>query len=215
MIPEEFEKSAMNRKDKLEILRLQKKIVQLEDDKIELEETLRRKTEFYSNSCAKSNCPPIQSLVDDLRKENSDLHQGMKEILVSLQECDCRSDVNIECPSLEKLCNVLECRSISLDSAACISMKAELDIVRGFNDHLRGEVKRLRRESLNLLNFCTKEISGFEFGDCDNVDDLEKYPDEEMISLMANNPIMANCFNLCSIEDQRAKTTQEADGQTF
>jgi len=81
-------------------------------------------------------------------------HQGMKEILVSLQEWDCRSGVNIEFPSLGKVCNVLECRSISLDSAACISMKAELDIVRGFKDQrIKGRVGTKRRnEKQNHLD---------------------------------------------------------------
>ena len=146
------------RNDKLQILRLQQQIVKLEDDKISVEEEMRKLRSSTSYDGASKATAELNSKIFLLETENEDLRQGMKEILIGLQESDSRSDVTVECPSLERLCQLLESRSISESLANVIALKAELDLLRGFNQLLRAELKRVRCEHLTVLSLYTEDV---------------------------------------------------------
>ncbi|XP_074600595.1 uncharacterized protein LOC141854706 [Brevipalpus obovatus] len=94
----------------------------------------------------------------ELEDENKQLQLGMKEILMSLRESDTHTDVIIDCPSLERLVSLLESRSLNIDLTNAIALKAELDILRGHNQQLRMELKRLRQQHLKLISDYSNEI---------------------------------------------------------
>lgn len=154
----ERKEDSSSRSDKLQILRLQQQIVRLEDQKISIEEESRKLRSHSSHDESSNQVKQLNSRIFLLEKENADLKQGMKEILIGLQESDSRSDVTVECPSLERVCQLFESRSISESLANVISLKAELDLLRGYNEQLRTELKRVRCEHLNVLSLYTEDV---------------------------------------------------------
>lgn len=158
------------RSDKMRILKLQQQLVKLEDDKISLEEEMRHLRKSCTTTGLDDMVSEFKSRIFLLETENADLRQGMKEILMGVQESDGRSDVSVECPSLERVCQLLESRSISDSLANVIALKAELDLMRGFNQQLRTELKRVRCEHLNILSLYTEDVliqSGHDVEDLD------------------------------------------------
>ena len=150
-----------NQIDQLKILQLQQQLVKLEDEKISLMHELHQ----YQSTRSKDNRNITLDEKDDrnekielLEKENGELRLGMKEILVGLRESDGQSDIIIDCPSLERVCQFLESRAISADLQNVIALKAELDLLRGQNDQLRSDTKQLRSDRLRLMAFCTEYI---------------------------------------------------------
>ncbi|XP_015791749.1 centrosomal protein of 290 kDa-like [Tetranychus urticae] len=153
--------------DRLKILRLQQTIIKLEDEKIALQEKLRSMRSMSPKPGTQVNVNDKKSdeerskmitHLETLQDENRELQMGMKEILLGLRESDSQSDVVIDCPSLERLVNLLEGRSLSADLTNVIALKAELDLLRGHNEQLRMELKCLRHEHLKLIGEYANEI---------------------------------------------------------
>ncbi|RWS14830.1 centrosomal protein of 290 kDa-like protein [Dinothrombium tinctorium] len=150
-------KNRRNLNDKLKILQLQKAIVKLEDEKISATEELRQLKSHLTGNGKSKNASLLQHL-EQLKDENKQLELGMKEILMGIRESDAKSDVVIECPSLERLCQLLESRSLSSKLTNVIALKAELDLLRGHNQQLRMELKRIRAEHLKLIKIYTNDV---------------------------------------------------------
>lgn len=151
------------RQDKLEILKLQQQLIQLEEDKINLQEKVRvlaRAPIDETISLLPEKAQENEIQLTELKEENEALQLGMKEILLALQRSDSKVDTVLDCPTLERLCQVLESRTVSPSLAPVIALKAELDLVRGNNEQLREELKRIRQEHLSLLAIYTEEILG-------------------------------------------------------
>lgn len=105
-----------------------------------------------------------------LEQENSLLELAMKEILLSIKTSDSSCNtIMINCPSLERLCQIIESRylndmgkasrynsyqSSSSDLFQMITLKAELDLIRGQNDQLRKQIKLLHADNLHLVDKC-------------------------------------------------------------
>lgn len=107
-----------------------------------------------------------------VESENELLELAMKEILLSIRWTDSQCHtILIDCPSLERLCQIIEARYLSspderngtdrqsdskvLDRGHLFQMiilKSELDLLRGQNEQLRAEIKSLRREHLISLS---------------------------------------------------------------
>ena len=111
----------------------------------------------------------LQMHMSSVQKENLELQLGMKEILDGLRAGDTTADLVIECPSLERLCLLLENRLIypalgfgddsnSVDLSKVILLKSELDFVRGQNEQLRTELKTLRADFLAVIDEYTNDI---------------------------------------------------------
>lgn len=111
----------------------------------------------------------VQSHMASVQKENLELQLGMKEILDGLKAGDTTADLVIECPSLERLCLLLENRLIypalgyaddssTVDLSKVILLKSELDFVRGQNEQLRTELKTLRGDFLAVIDEYTNDI---------------------------------------------------------
>lgn len=154
--------SKSSQMDQLKILKLQQLLVKLEDEKIALMQEVRRFKSRDPKHHENIPSPDTNVRMELLEKENDELRLGMKEILVGLRESDGRSDIIIDCPSLERVCQYLESRSVSVDLQNVIVLKAELDLLRGHNDQLRTDIKRLRSDRLRLMAFCTEYILGQE-----------------------------------------------------
>ena len=120
-----------------------------------------------------------QNRLRQLENENQLLELAMKEILLSIKWSDSRcSTILIDCPSLERLCQLIEARFLAssreridqlgttssgppvgdhLDWAAgdmfqVVVMKSELDLLRGQNEQLRADLKMQRQEYQELLD---------------------------------------------------------------
>ena len=168
--------------DKLKILKLQKDVIRLDAEKLRLyEELLSYKlsgdparpkkqadllesdlTEITKQS-EKDDLNDIKQLqklnsLQELENENRELQLAMKEILIGLKESDSKSDVIIDCPSLERLCQFFESRSINSSLANVIALKAELDILRGHNEELRMTNKRLRNDIFKIFENYSKQL---------------------------------------------------------
>lgn len=108
----------------------------------------------------------LETRIEQLKDENELLELAMKEILLSIKHSDSKcSTILIDCPSLERLCQLIEAKFITyseehFDSTGSqtseqsvkkqqersnmfqlIVLKSELDLVRGQNEQLRGEAK--------------------------------------------------------------------------
>lgn len=166
--------------EKVKMLRLQQTIVRLEDEKIALQEELRQMKMIIRNDTTGSSLTMNDRMMtlplDDEKKqviqhmkqlenENKQLQLGMKEILTGLRESDSQSDVIIDCPSLERLVQLLESRSLSVDLTNVIALKAELDLLRGHNQQIRMELKRLRQQHLKLISDYSNEILNKKFNE--------------------------------------------------
>lgn len=152
-----------SRQDKLEILKLQQQLIRLEEEKIDLQEKVRilaRAPIDETIDLIPSKTKEDEVQLQELKEQNEALQLGMKEILLALQRSDSNSDTVLDCPTLERLCQVLESRTVSPSLAPMIALKAELDLVRGNNEQLREELKRIRQEHLSLLAIYTEEILG-------------------------------------------------------
>ena len=101
----------------------------------------------------------------------------MKEILNGIKETDSKSAVIIECPSLERLCQQLESRSVSGDLTNIIVLKAELDLIRGHNDQLRMELKQMRNDHLTLIDEYTRNILESHSIDEEQIDSIQEQVD--------------------------------------
>lgn len=150
----------LSRKDKIKFLEMQQQLVKLEEEKIALSEQLR--LNFGKSTTDKEfEYQEINKLKNQLKTvedENSELQLGMKEILNGIRESDSKSDVIIECPSLERVCQILESRSLSRDLSNIIVLKAELDLVRGHNEQLRTEMRKLRNDYLKVISQYTQDL---------------------------------------------------------
>lgn len=163
--------------DKLKILKLQKEIIKLDAEKLKLyEENLAFKLggnlgkvnilndlNRNENLIIKEkdeNLKDLQKLnnLKELENENRELQLAMKEILMNLKESDSKSDVVIDCPALERLCQFFESRSINSNLANVIALKAELDLLRGMNDELRIANKRLRNDIFKIFENYSKQL---------------------------------------------------------
>ncbi|KAF7491981.1 hypothetical protein SSS_06762 [Sarcoptes scabiei] len=103
--------------------------------------------------------------LESVCNENLELQIGMKEILDQLRISVATSDLVLECPSLERVCCLLENRSISnlnsesgSDITQRILLKSELDYVRGQNEHLRIELKNLQSDFLSVIEEFTEDM---------------------------------------------------------
>lgn len=117
----------------------------------------------------------LQSRLRQLKNENELLELAMKEILLSLKWSDGQcSTILIDCPSLERLCQLIEARFIatttslgltgmqtpapsvygsgSSESFQWIVLKSELDLLRGQNEQLRAAIKNQRRDYCEFLS---------------------------------------------------------------
>lgn len=134
----------------------------------------------------------LQYRLRQLESENQLLELAMKEILLSIRWSDSQcSTILIDCPSLERLCQLIEARFITSQSMGLgghhasvapgepsrglqsnntnvvgeliqfITVKAELDILRGQNEQLRVDLKTQRREYHELMqNMSERRPSG-------------------------------------------------------
>lgn len=109
----------------------------------------------------------LKSHLETAQKENLELQMGMKEILDGLRSGDTASDLIIECPSLERVCVLLENRLIYpglestsdvVDLSKVVLLKSELDFVRGQNEQLRTELKQIRGDFLSVIDEYTNDI---------------------------------------------------------
>lgn len=128
----------------------------------------------------------LQKRLKQLESENELLELAMKEILLSIKWSDAQcSTILIDCPSLERLCQLIEARFLAkalvggvpggaLDHQATsgdgptttssnnnhlfqlIVLKSELDLLRGQNEELRADVKVHRREFQELLRLSAR-----------------------------------------------------------
>lgn len=148
------------KKDKIKLLEMQKQLLKLEDEKIGLSEKLRiNYTKAMANKEQEyQEINKLKSRLKEVKTENSELQLGMKEILNGIRESDSKSDVVIECPSLERVCQLLESRTISNDLTNIIALKAELDLVRGHNEQLRTEMRKLRNDYLKVISQYTQDL---------------------------------------------------------
>lgn len=173
--------------DKLRILKLQKDIIRLDAEKLKLyEENLSfklngfnlnkfRNSDNLNSGFSKLNDQKSINQTDENLKyqqglenenrelqfvlnENKQLQLAMKEILIGLKESDGKSDYVIDCPSLERLCQLFESRSIDSNLVNVIALKAELDILRGHNDELRMANKRLRNDIFKIFENYSKQL---------------------------------------------------------
>ena len=157
-----------DKRDKIKILEMERKILELEDEKFALTERLTLK--LNQSIVDNQNNREINELKDSLKsveKENLELQLGMKEILNGIRETDSQSDVIIECPTLERLCKLLESRSIDSDLTNIIALKAELDLVRGHNEQLRTDIRSMRTDYLKVISQYTQDLleNDIVFGD--------------------------------------------------
>ncbi|OTF83810.1 hypothetical protein BLA29_009530, partial [Euroglyphus maynei] len=109
----------------------------------------------------------VQTHMESIHNENLELQMGMKEILDGLRQSDVTTDMVLECPSLERVCRMLENRSIysglngnqnGEDLTQMILLKSELDHIRGQNEQLRIELKNLRSDFLSVIDEYTTDI---------------------------------------------------------
>lgn len=104
--------------------------------------------------------------LESVQNENLELQLGMKEILDGIRQSDANSDTVIECPSLERVCILLENRFVysdistedRIDLTKFVLLKSELDLVRGQNEQLRTEIKQLRIDYLSVIDEYTTDI---------------------------------------------------------
>lgn len=120
----------------------------------------------------------VQNRVKQLEDENELLELAMKEILLSIKWSDARcGTILIDCPSLERLCQLIEARFLTLADRSdnerelegpegagtvksstyrgemfqMIVLKSELDLVRGQNEQLRVDMKLQKRDQQEML----------------------------------------------------------------
>ena len=156
----EIDKTKVSKRDRIKILEMEKRILELEDQKIALSEKLRSsinkshvdKQEEYKE------ISDLKSRLEMVEIENRELQIGMKEILNGIRETDAQSDVIIECPTLERLCTLMESRSIASDLTNVIALKAELDLVRGHNDQLRTDIRQIRSDYMKVIAQYTQDL---------------------------------------------------------
>lgn len=138
------------------------------------------------------------NLIHELENENRELQLAMKEILIGLKESDSTSDVVIDCPSLERLCQFFESRSINSNLANVIALKAELDILRGHNEELRMTNKRLRNDIFKIFeNYSKQLLTDFVAKHHDKTDDVQ--PDKDAVPESDKN---ADHINQTLTEDE-------------
>ena len=153
-----LDSAGRSKQDRLKLLRLQQQLIKLEDEKIDLEQEVRSLQNKLSQLKSSETNDALIKKVAELQLENSDLRLGMKEILIGIQESDGKSDVMIDCPTLERLNSFLESRTISSDLTTVLALKAELDVMRGFNTELRQQLKQVRIEHLKVLSLYTEDV---------------------------------------------------------
>lgn len=121
----------------------------------------------------------LQKRVKELEDENELLELAMKEILLSIKWSDAKcGTILIDCPSLERLCQLIEARFLTLANSQTdlpretdnskstetndsmlnkgelfqmIVMKSELDLIRGQNEQLRSDMKMQKRDHQEML----------------------------------------------------------------
>lgn len=150
----------LSKRDKTKIREMERRILELEDQKIALAEKLRSsvnksyavKQEEYEKKF------DLKTRLELVETENRELQTGMKEILNGIRETDALSDVVIECPALERLCTLLESRSIAGDLTNVIALKAELDLIRGHNDQLRADIRQIRSDYMKVIAQYTQDL---------------------------------------------------------
>jgi len=118
-----------------------------------------------------------------LERENQLLELGMKEILLLIKGFDLQCDsLLIDCPSLERLCLLMESRYVVKANQAAqrgqavesstsksedsdrdlfqlVVLKSELDLLRGQNEQLRSELRMSRMELHDMLASNVENIS--------------------------------------------------------
>jgi centrosomal protein CEP290 len=153
-----------SRKEKIKFLEMQQQLIKLEEEKIALSEQLRLNfgkstaDKDYEISGIHQEINKLKNQLKTVETENFELQLGMKEILNGIRESDSMSDVVIECPSLERVCQLLESRSLSRDLSNIIVLKAELDLVRGHNEQLRTEMRKIRNDYLKVISQYTQDL---------------------------------------------------------
>lgn len=132
------------------------------DNIVNLEEQHNEYDRLHNNS----NCKQV-------KRENELLELAMKEILLCIKWSDAKCNtIVIDCPSLDKLCQVIEAKYVAdiVKSRAhkesrpiaiqhpienhvfqVMVLKSELDLMRGQNEQLRADVKTQRREYQKLI----------------------------------------------------------------
>lgn len=143
------------------------------DDQAAPDQTIQTNSQLESATCPNQVLVSQESL-RQLENENRLLELAMKEILLSIKWSDTKcSTILIDCPSLERLCQLMEARyitddlsmvsnsedscggdrpssvgpgaSLNCDIFQFVVMKSELDILRGQNEQLRTDLKLYRR----------------------------------------------------------------------
>lgn len=178
------------KQDRLKLLKLQQQLIRMEEQKIDLQQEIRSLHDKVTLLKSSESNDSLMKQVARLELENQDLRLGMKEILIGIKESDSKSDVTIDCPTLERLCSFLEATSISTDHSIVVALKAELDVTRGFNEELRKQLKNIRCQHLNVLSLYTqdvlKETAYDDFSDHDdNDDDDDAFVFSEDVTLSA------------------------------
>lgn len=177
-------KSSKQQNDRLKVHKLEQELVELEGRHLSLQEELRELKNKYRPSLemgevttatrtTETDQSPemvhyLNEKLKEVKEENDQLILGMREVLNILRVSDSKSDVVVECPSLERILTYFESRSVTSTASPSaiseqelmdlITLKSELDLVRGQNEQLRSEMKVLRNERKNLLSYCTQHI---------------------------------------------------------
>lgn len=160
--------------EKTKLIEMQRQLYKLEEEKILLEEQLLKQNKELFPEDENKVFDNLNQKLKVLQEENIELQIGMKEILNGIKVTDSKSAVIIECPSLERLCQQLESRTISGDLTNIIVLKAELDLIRGHNDQLRMELKQMRNDHLALIDEYTRNILESHSIDEEQIDSIEE-----------------------------------------
>ncbi|XP_054164795.1 centrosomal protein of 290 kDa-like [Oppia nitens] len=156
----DFKQTKSSKKERIKTLELEQQLLKLEDEKIELTEKLRQNVNQSTADLQLDNkeINDLKEKLKSIESENLELQIGMKEILIGIRETDSKSDVIIECPTLERICRLMESRAINGDLTNVIALKAELDLVRGHNDQLRTDIRQIRNDYLNVITLYTQYL---------------------------------------------------------
>ncbi|NXO82796.1 CE290 protein, partial [Sitta europaea] len=101
-----------------------------------------------------------QSKLKELSEENTQLKQGMKEILQAIKEMQKDSSMKggetaLIIPSLDRLVHAMESKNADGIFDASVHLKAQVDQLTGRNEELRQELKESQKEATSLSNQLT------------------------------------------------------------
>ncbi|XP_039618116.1 centrosomal protein of 290 kDa-like [Polypterus senegalus] len=105
--------------------------------------------ELYESSCE-----------SEKMEENSQLEQGMREIMQAIKDAQKGSgkEVEIHIPVLERLLNAMNIKNSERTIHANMSLKAQVDQLTGRNEELRREIRDSRKETVHAINQMEKAL---------------------------------------------------------